>query len=75
VKIYIVSAFSAEPYNENYPWVDSVYDSLEAAQAYVNKYRNESGFAVEIKEDEEDSYGYMLSSYIEVRELNKSEKE
>ena len=74
MKIYIVSAFTAEPYEGDH-WVDSVYDSLEAAQAYINKYRNEAGFAVEIKEDEEDSYGYIISSHIEVRELNKPEKE
>ena len=74
MKIYIVSAFSAEPYERD-RWVDSVYDSLEAAQAYVNKYRDESGWAVEIKEEEEDSYGYIISSYIEVRELNNLEKE
>jgi hypothetical protein len=70
MKLYIVTAFSAETYSSE-SWVDSIFDDLAKAQAYVNKYRDENGWAVKIKEDEEDSYGYMISSYIETRELNK----
>ena len=66
MKVYLVEAFSSEPYDRTF-WIDKVFSSLESAQAYVNKHRDKNGRAIEIKSG--DGQGYFLSSYITTREL------
>lgn len=74
MKVYLVTAFSAEPYDST-SWVDSVFDSLEKAQSYINSYKNGMGYSIEIKtwddtdEEYEGEYGHFLSDYIETKEV------
>jgi hypothetical protein len=68
LKVYLVEAFDAEPYSQ-ISWIDSVFDSLEKAQAYINANKNEMGWSKEIKDDEEGGYGHYLSDYIAVKEV------
>ena len=65
MKVYIVSAFSAEEYS-NDEWVDSVFSSLSAAQAYINSHKNQNGYSVKLGGDGEE---YFLSDYITTREV------
>ena len=66
MKIYIVEAFSSRSYDRT-SWVDKVFSSLEAAQAYINKYRDKNDRPIELESG--DGEGYFLSSYITTREL------
>jgi hypothetical protein len=66
MKVYIVEAFSSDPYS-NTSWVDSVFSSLKSAQDHINKTRNQWGRPVELFTG--DGMGYCLSDYITTREV------
>jgi len=67
MKVYVVTAFCAEPYDHT-TWVHGVYDSLEKAQEAVGP--RYTVYGEEVDEETGNRWGgYMLSSHIEVREL------
>lgn len=66
MKVYIVEAFSSEPYS-TISWVDSVWSNLSSAQKRINSARNENDRAIELFTG--DGMGYFLSTYITTREL------
>lgn len=65
MEVYIVEAFSAEPYDSS-TWVDSVFKSLESAQEYVKQSRDANDRPVEMGFDD---CKYFISSYITTMEL------
>lgn len=66
MKVYIVKAFDAEPYNR-VSWVDSVFSSLESAQAYINEYKDKNGRSTVIESG--NGRKYILSDYITTRDV------
>jgi hypothetical protein len=63
MKVYVVVAFSAEPYSEGY-WVDSVWLTLAKAEKYLEE--NPGPLGQNLAEFE---YGYYLSSTVVEREV------
>jgi hypothetical protein len=66
VKVYIVEAYSSEPFSDT-SWVDSVFSSLKSAQDRINETRNQWGRPVELFTG--DGMGYYLSDYITTRDV------
>ena len=59
MKVYIVTAFDAEPYSDG-NWIDSVWESKEKAELYVSENKGILG---------PKDGGYLLSSYIQPKEV------
>ena len=58
MKVYVVVAFSAEPYSD-YSWVDSVWSTLAKAEKYLEE--NTGPLGQNLAEFE---YGYYLFSTV-----------
>lgn len=71
MKIYIVMAFSAEPWS-NDDWVDSVWESKSAAEQYIKDNPGKIGLASGAERFSTD-YGpsYILSQHIVEKELRR----
>lgn len=61
-KVYVVTAFSAEPYEDS-EWTDSVWSTMEKADAYVKSKRG-----VQFSYPKDD-YGYIISTTIKEYEV------
>lgn len=64
MKVYVVEAFTAEPY-ENYRWIHAIYSSRGKALASLPQ--NE--YQVFDEDMENYQYGYMISEHIQEVEL------
>lgn len=64
MRVYVTTAFTAEPYESN-SWVAKVFSSLTAAEIYVSEHSHK----IQGEEPENLNYGYYISSHIEEIEV------
>lgn len=60
MKVYIVNAFSAEPYDNSFGWPHKAFFKKEEAEKYVEK----CGHTVFDENMEDYDYGWMVSSIV-----------
>lgn len=63
MKVYIITAFTAEQY-EDHTWVDSVWSTKESAEAYLKEHAG----LIRSTEDDDD-YGFYLFEDIDEYEV------